>query len=319
MPLIRLPGPLVPASRPRGSATLAVRFMARCRSRAAARSPGSSRPRRGGVRRWVPAPPPRRAPHQQMVLRPPHPRGCGAPTDRTWPASALPPSALRPAWPVRRGNRGGPRRPRAEVWARYVSRRQQTACRSSELARGAAADGEDVRFGWTFLEDPGIVGSCHRSPARCHDLAPRAGNRSRLHFCSAPILVGPGGSDGPSTGASSVPSNRAVLSAPNADVSTAGTAAAASLLSLPLVGHRWARRQAGKRRPAARFPVSRIPAVPNGPRAKTGPVLRAGRTERPRPGSGVLAAPSPATPVGASGAQPPRASPSVTGPGAVWS
>ncbi|XP_063262504.1 collagen, type I, alpha 1b-like [Prinia subflava] len=123
VPLLRLPGPLAlgPPGSPRAALgfpgarpALAVGFVPRSRSRAAARSPGA--PDRGaeGVRRWVPAPPPRRVPHQQMVLPPPHPRGCGAPTDRTWPGSALPQSAL-----LRRGASGtgarshGGRGPRA--------------------------------------------------------------------------------------------------------------------------------------------------------------------------------------------------------------
>lgn len=99
MPSIR-PPPAAPAGFPEGGwrllgarAALAADL---CLDPEAAPPPAApARPVRGaeGVRRWVPAPPPRRAPHQQMVLRPPHPRGCGAPADRTWPGSALPPAA----------------------------------------------------------------------------------------------------------------------------------------------------------------------------------------------------------------------------------
>lgn len=101
-----------PSGRLYRAARLRERFVPLSRRPAAPRSPGTSRPGAGGVRRWVPAPPPRRAPHQQMVLPAAHPRGCGAPTDRTGPGSGT--GALRAAWPGRRGNRGGPRR-RAQV------------------------------------------------------------------------------------------------------------------------------------------------------------------------------------------------------------
>lgn len=259
-----------------------------------------------GVRRWVLSPGrERRAPHQQMVLRAPHPRGCGAPTDRTWPGSALPP----PAAPHGRGDAGtgaghGGRGPRyGRVTCPGVGRLLAGA---RGLLREAAADGENVRFGRAFLEAPVIAGSRHRSPARCHDLAPRADNSSRLHFCSAPSPLRPGGRDGglaPARGSSPVPSNRAVLSIPEVDVSIPGTAAAAPRLSLPLVGHRWARRSPGKGDQRLDSPCPGSPQCLRAfVRGAAEPQLRAGSTEGAAPGPGVRGVPSPAAPVGSRGA-----------------
>lgn len=283
------------------------RFVPGSRSRAAARSPGTSGPRRRGcpqVGAGSPAAPGPSPADGAAAAPSPGLRGPGGPhLARLSPPAGSGTGAPRPALPGRCGDWGGPRRPRAQIRARYVSRRSQTACGSSGLAREAAADGEDVRFGGTFLEAPGIAGSRHRFPARCHDLGPRADNRSRLHFCRAPSPVRPGGRDGglaPARGSSSVPSNRAVFSIPDADVSTPGTAAAAPLLSRPLVGHRWARRQAGK---GDRWLHSPCPSSPQCPtafvRGPAEPQLRAGRTEPAAPGLRSAGGPQPLAQFGA--------------------
>lgn len=116
-------GWLVPGARP----ALAARFVPRCRSRAAARSPGTSRPRCGGCPQVGAGSPAASGPS-------PADGAAGAPCPglrgpdglhlaRLSPPAVSPPSPgrqrhrgrQRPAWPGRRGNRDGPRRPRAKV------------------------------------------------------------------------------------------------------------------------------------------------------------------------------------------------------------
>lgn len=150
VPLIRLPRPLVldPPGSPRvaggfsgARSTLAAGFVPRSRrSRAAARSPGTSRQRRGGcpqVGAGSPAAPGPSPADGAAAAPSPGLRSPDGP-HLAWlsPPAVSGTGALHPAWRGRRGSRGGPRQPRARVRARYVSRRSQTDCGSSGLARG---------------------------------------------------------------------------------------------------------------------------------------------------------------------------------------
>lgn len=139
-----------------------------------------------------------------MVLRAPHPRGCGAPTDRTGPRSAQALSALcRRAGQRHRGpacsrarTKGRPGRAAAAGGGgagrtRCVSRsspaagvREPGACPRSGCWRERMPGSGGHSLRWAVA--PGMLGSRHRSRARCHQAAPSVENRGRLHLCRAP-------------------------------------------------------------------------------------------------------------------------------------
>lgn len=114
---------------------------------------------------------------------------------RSQPSVAGPGSgtgALRAAGPGRKGDRGGPRRRGGGAGrTRCVSRsspaagvREPGACPRSGCWRERMPGSGGHSLRWAVA--PGMLGSRHRSRARCHRPAPSVENRGRLHLCRAP-------------------------------------------------------------------------------------------------------------------------------------
>ncbi|XP_056207805.1 basic proline-rich protein-like [Falco biarmicus] len=275
--------------------------------------------------------PPRRAPHQQMVLRAPHPRGSGvagprrtapgpAQSSLSQPSVAGPGSgtgALRAAWPGRSGNGDGPRR-RAQVGrCMRPGARRLLACGSPRLAQDPAAGvvgcpvlvREHGPLGWTLPEmndrsrgarQPSpIPGPVSPACAQRRDPSPLAPLQRAE---TGPSCRGPSRRQGPRAG----PDARDIVGSielccplhPRCGRFHTGSCRCRSP-PFPAAGRTTLGPEAGgSGRPAARFPAPPPPPCPTCLRARAG---RAGGSERGDPGvsrrSSGCRRPSPAAPV----------------------